>query len=223
MSEQRSEEWFADRAGKITGSMMHAVMAFTANEGVWKSGPRKGQQKVATPLKARTDYKFQLAAERLTHKPKKGPSGKALEHGRNMEPEAIAAYERRTGQIVEEAGFILHPDFDFIGASPDFLVGDDGGGECKCPQDQDVHLATLQNGLPSEHIEQIQGGLWVTGRKWWDFVSYHEDFPEHRRLYVQRVHRDDVYIAKLEAACLSLEAEVRVIVREMLEPLKEAA
>lgn len=213
--EQRTEEWFDARAGRITASRMCDVMAFTAGEGVWKSGPRKGQPKVATPLKARTDYIHQLAAERLTNKPRKQVKAWALEWGKQMEPAAVAAYQAETGYIVTPSGFVTHPAYDFIGASPDFTVGDDGGGECKCPESSEVHLATLLNGLPSEHIEQIQGGLWVTHRKWWDFISFHPDFAADLRLYIQRVERDEDYIAKLAAACLSLEEEVQAIVSRL--------
>lgn len=212
MDAQRTAGWFGDRAGRITASRMCDVMAFTASEGFWKSGPRKGQQKVAAPLKARKDYIRQLAAERITGNPKNQVRAAALDWGKQWEPIARAEYENTTGVLVVETGFQVHPKYNFIGASPDFLVGDLGGGEMKCPFDQEVHLETLEEGLPKEHIEQIQGGLWVCGRQWWDFVSFHPFFPAHRRLYVQRIKRDDEYIGKLEAACLSLEEEVQEIV-----------
>ncbi|MBU6232555.1 exonuclease, partial [Patescibacteria group bacterium] len=101
------------------------------------------------------------------------------------------------------------------GASPDFLVDDSGGGEIKSPESSEVHLATLLHGLPPEHIEQIQGGLWVTGRQWWDFVSFHPKFPPEHRLYIQRVPRNDEYIVNLEAACLQLEADVQAILSQL--------
>ncbi|MFQ6309878.1 lambda exonuclease family protein [Lysobacter capsici] len=219
--EQRSEAWFDARTGRITASRMSDVMAFTVGEGVWKSGPRKGQAKVSVPLKARTDYIHQLAAERITGKPRKQVKAWALQWGQDVEPAAQAAYEAETGVIVERCGFVIHPAYDFIGASPDFQVGEAGGGEIKCPESSEVHLTTLADGLPSEHVEQIQGGLWVTGRQWWDFVSFHPDFPPHLRLYIQRVERDEPYIAKLADACISLDAEVRAIVDQLNH--KEAA
>jgi len=222
MIEQRSEDWFAERAGRITASRMSDVMAFTAGEGQWKSGPRKGQNKVATPLKARTDYALQLAAERLTGKPRKQVKAYALQWGQDIEPLAQVAYEAATGVIVDRAEFVIHPVHNFIGASPDFLVDADGGGEIKSPESSEVHLDTLIHGLPKDHIEQIQGGLWVTGRDWWDFVSFHPDFPPARRLYIQRVKRDEDYISKLEAACLSLEDEVQAIVSSVLN-MEQAA
>lgn len=214
MIEQRSDEWFAERAGKITASRMHDVMV-ERERGEFKSGPRKGQQK-PQPL-ALVNYAHQLAAERLTMKPRKQVKAAALQWGRDVEPAAVAAYQAETGVIVEQCGFIQHPAYDFIGASPDFLVGDDGGGEIKSPESSEVHLETLLNGLPPEHIEQIQGGLWVTGRNWWDFVSYHPDFPEELRLYIQRVERDEEYIGKLEQACLLMETDVQEIIKAINE------
>ena len=212
MIDQRSEAWFAERAGKITGSMMHVVM-MERDRAPFKSGPRKGQPK--PPPKALTDYAHQLAAERLTGRPRKQIKAAALQWGQDVEPAAVAAYQAETGVIVTLCGFVQHPVYDFIGASPDFLVDDDGGGEIKSPESSEVHLETLLVGLPPEHVEQVQGGLWVTGRTWWDFVSYHPDFPPGLRLYVQRVPRDDAYIARLEAACLEMEADVQSILSQI--------
>ncbi|WP_442256115.1 lambda exonuclease family protein [Stenotrophomonas maltophilia group sp. RY12688] len=212
MIDQRSDEWFAARAGRITASRMNDVMV-ERERGEFKSGPRKGQQKPQP--KALTDYAHQLAAERLTLRPRKQVKAAALAWGQTVEPAAVAAYQAETGVIVTPAEFILHPKYDFIGASPDFLVGDDGGGEIKSPESSEVHLETLLTGLPPEHIEQIQGGLWVTGRQWWDFVSFHPDFPESHRIYIQRVPRDDEYIERLESACLQMEADVQAILAQL--------
>lgn len=212
MIDQRSEEWFAERAGKITASRMSDVMLERDRE-PFKSGPRKGQPK--PPPKALTDYAYQLAAERLTGRPRKQIKAAALQWGQDIEPAAVAAYQAETGEIVTLCGFVQHPVHAFIGASPDFLVSDDGGGEIKSPESSEVHLETLLCGLPPEHIEQIQGGLWVTGRQWWDFVSYHPDFPADLRIYIQRVPRDDEYIARLESACLQMEADVQEILSNL--------
>lgn len=212
MIEQRSDEWFAERVGKITASRMHDVMV-ERERGEFKSGPRKGQAKPQP--KALQDYGHQLAAERLTGRPRKQVKAAALQWGQEVEPAALAAYQAETGEIVQPSGFVQHPVHCFVGASPDFLVGSDGGGEIKSPESSEVHLETLLNGLPAEHIEQIQAGLWVTGRQWWDFVSYHPDFPEALRTYIQRVERDDEFIARMESACLQLEADVQAILSKL--------
>lgn len=224
---QGTPGWHQDRAGRITASGFCLVNAFTKAEPgtVYKSGPRKGQPKGGEPLKARTDYIRRLVAERLTGKSREPIQARALDWGHDIEPLARAMYQARTGVIVQLVGFIVHPQYDFIGASPDFLVGNDGGGEIKSPINTEVHLQTLEEGLPPEHIDQIQGGLWVTGRKWWDFVSYHDDFPDHLRLYVQRVERDEAFIAKLEENCLSAEQEIRERLAKLAgeQPQKAAA
>lgn len=212
MIDQRSEAWFAERAGKITASRMSDVMLERDRE-PFKSGPRKGQQK--PPPKALTDYAYQLAAERLTGRPRKQVKAAALQWGQDVEPAAVAAYQAETGELVTLCGFMQHPVYSFVGASPDFQVGEDGGGEVKSPESSEVHLETLLCGLPSEHIAQIQGGLWVSGRQWWDFVSYHPDFPPEYRLYIERVNRDSLYIAQLESACLQMEADVQEILSKL--------
>ena len=212
--EQRSEEWFAARRGIITASRMSDVMAFSES-GFIKSGPNKGKAKDVRPLKARTDYAKELAAERITGTTRASVRARALEWGREREPEARALYEAVLGVLVEECGFITHKRYPYIGASPDFLVLREGGGEIKCPESIDVHMSTIIDGLPTEHIEQIQGGLFVTGRQWWDFVSYHPDFPEPLRLYIQRVTRDDEYISRLFVACQTLEEEVTQIMADV--------
>lgn len=218
MSDQRTDAWFTERAGRITASQMHTV-ALPRERGVFKTGPRAGQQKPQP--KALEDYAHQLAAERLTGKPRRQIKAAALQWGQDVEPAAVSAYQAETGVIVTLCGFVRHPQYDFIGASPDFLVDDDGGGEIKSPESSEVHLETLLKGLPREHVEQIQGGLWVTGRQWWDFVSFHPDFPPAHRLYIERVSRDEAFIAGLESACLALEADVQAILQQLQQ--KEAA
>jgi predicted phage-related endonuclease len=206
---QRTEQWHADRAGKITASMMGPVMDL-AKPGNFKTGPRKGQP--YPEPESRREYIRQLAAERITGRLKPNVKAAALEWGKDVEPVARAAYEARTGLLVTQVGFMLHPDLPYIGASPDFLVLKIGGGEVKCPESIIVHLQTLEEGLPPEHIEQIQCGLCVTGRQWWDFVSFHPHYPAPHDLFVQRIERDEKFIAAMLEACASLEAEVCRIV-----------
>lgn len=211
--EQGSAGWHSERFGRITASQMNCVMAGDGAE-PYKTGLRKGLPR-DLPME-HTNYVRRLAAERITGKSRDPIKAKALDWGHDVEPIARAYYEARTGVLVELCGFILHPDYPFIGASPDFLIGKKGGGEIKCPESTEVHLATLEDGLPEEHINQIQGGLFVTGRDLWDFVSFHPAFPAPLNLYVQRVTRDDIYIKKLEAACIRVENSVTdIVMRQM--------
>ncbi|GLQ96430.1 lambda exonuclease family protein [Dyella mobilis] len=217
--EQNTQEWRDARAGKITASRMCDVMAFTAGDGVYKSGPRKGQQKEARSLKARTDYIGDIVAEILTGEPREQIRAKTLDWGHDVEAAARAAYEAETGIIVVCTGFVTHPIIPYVGCSPDGLIADCGQTQIKCPQNPANHIETLRNGMPEEHIPQVQGELYVTGRDWSDFVSYDPRMPEHLRLYHQRIDRDEEYIAKLADACNSLWVEVM----EALKFLNERA
>jgi hypothetical protein len=129
-----------------------------------------------------------------------------MERGNEQEPYARMAYEAMTGNIVTETGFIKH-DTLMAGCSPDGLIDDEGGVEIKSVLPT-VQIETMdRGGYPYEHAAQIQGGLWITGRKWWDFVSYSPDLPECLRVYVYRVERDDVYIANLQQEVIKFLAE----------------
>lgn len=197
MAEQRSDAWYAARAGKLTASEFGAVMAFLRD---------------GSPSKQRTTYMRQVVFERLAGAAKHGVSSKSMAWGTDVESFARQAYEIETGLIVTAAEFIAHPRYGFIGCSPDGLVGADGGLEMKCPHDEGVHIETLLDGMSAEHRPQVQGAMFVTGRAWWDFVSYDPRQREGLRLFVQRVPRDDRYIADLAGHLLQFDAEVRAMV-----------
>lgn len=211
--EQGTAAWHEARAGCITASRMRDLLWTPGLH--FKSGKRKGQPK--PPPESRSTYIRQIVTEIITGQASEQVSAKTLEYGKEMEPYAIAAYEAKTGRLVEQCGFIKHAQHSFIGASPDLFVGNDGGGEVKCPMSEPVHTATLLYGLPPDHIEQIQGGLWVTEREWWDFVSFNPKFPPGLDLYVERVYRDDKKIAQLKSACMSAWEEVSIIVSRLRE------
>lgn len=196
---QGSADWLADRAGHATASCFADIMARTKPD---KAGNTK-------PLKCREDYLYKLAIERIYGEPMEGPSGRALEWGTEAEPLARGAFEAETGLIVLQTGFIKHPSLPWIGASLDGLIGADGTYESKCPKDSRVHMQTWEHGMPDEHMAQVQGGMWVTGRKQCYFVSYDPRAPEALQLYVQVVPRDDAFIAKMQAEILRFLAEVR--------------
>lgn len=82
----------------------------------------------------------------------------------------------------------------------------------KCPHDEQVHIKTILTGMPEEHIGQVQGNMLVTGRQWWDFVSYDPRQRENLRLYVQRIERDEAFIQKLLIGLLQFNAEVEAMV-----------
>ncbi len=104
-----------------------------------------------------------------------------------------------------------------MGGSPDGLIGDDGGWESKSPWNSANHLTTWLQGMPEEHIPQVQGLMWITGREWWDFQSFDPRLPDPLKVYIQRVPRDEKYIAALEAEVKAFEAEVSATVAAVIE------
>lgn len=194
---QGTPEWHAARAGHATSSEFAAVLA-------------KAKEKGGVS-KTRAAYMRRILAERITGKAVDTWSNDHMRRGIAQEPLARAAYEVERGVVVREAGFIRHGAFRWCGCSPDGLVGEDGGIEAKCVI-PDVQLETVMDGkYPSEHTAQVQGCMWVTGRQWWDFVSFSPDMPEHLRLHIYRVARDEVYIKVLanEVRAFLAEAEMQ--------------
>ena len=117
----------------------------------------------------------------------------AMVNGQATEPEARRWYSMETGLAVQQVGFCLH-DSGLFGCSPDGLVGDAGGLELKCPERRTQALYLLAGKLPHEYKCQVHGALVVSGRPWWDFLSYHPDFPQQLLVRVER----DAFTDKLE-------------------------
>lgn len=192
MIAQGSTEWFAQRAGKVTASRVADVIAKTKTG--WGA--------------SRANYAAQLVAERLTGNVEPTFSNAAMQWGTEKEPEAREAYEYRTGVFVDQVGMIDHPKIAMTGASPDGLVGDDGLVEIKCPNTA-THIETLLSGkVPAKYVTQMAWQMACTGRAWCDFVSFDPRMPEHMRLFVQRVDRDDALIATLETEVSAFLTEV---------------
>jgi len=199
---QRSEDWYAARLGKATASRFKDAIATKKQTEKQKKDNLPGD-----PMQAQLDYLTELVVERLTQAPIQRYTTAAMTWGTEQEPAARAAYERVTGRIVEETGFVCH-DTLMAGCSPDGLVDWDGLIEIKCPWNTANHIETLLNGMPADHIPQVQGQMWITGREWCDFVSYDPRMPEALQLHVQRIQRDEAFIADLERRVTSFLAEV---------------
>lgn len=196
---QRDPEWFAARCGRVTASRFGDVLATI------KSGEAA----------SRRNYKAQIVCERLTGVPQETYQNEAMRFGTEWEPFARIAYEAKTGNIVQEVAFITHKT-ELVGASPDGFVGEHGGLEIKVPNTA-THIDTLLKGMEPEHIAQVQGNMWLSSRRWWDFVSYDPRMPEAYQLYIHRVERDDKYIAMLAEAVGKFISEVNELIRRLEE------
>ena len=191
--EQRTAEWFAARAGKITASRFKDVL---------------GKLKTGAPSEKRNTYMWEVVLERITKSAAEHFAGTAAQWGEDQEQGGIMAYEAATGAMVEKVGFIVHPDHPNVGGSPDGRIGSEGGVEVKCPFNSIYHLQTIVGGMPPEHMPQVQGLMWVTGATWWDFVSADPRLPEPYNLYVERVERDEVFIETLEIEVVAFERDI---------------
>lgn len=196
--EQRTEEWFQARLGKVTASRISDVIAKT------KTG-------VST---SRQNYLIQLVSERLTGKKGDSYVNQAMLDGIEREDAARSLYMLNKDVDVTEVGFFDHPVIKNSGASPDGAVHAEIEGkyagliEIKCPIET-THTNTLMSkSVPSKYIPQMQWQLACTGAKWVDFVSYNPNFPEELQLFVARVDRDNAYIAELEAEVIKFLDEV---------------
>lgn len=189
--EQGSDSWFESRRGIPTASEFSTVLA----------KGRGGGDSVT-----RRKYLLTLAGQILTGEVVQAWSGNEnTERGHAMEDEARRLYAFHRDTDPQLVGFMRRGR---AGASPDGVVGDDGLVEIKSKLPW-LQLEVLeQNRLPPEHVAQVHGQLWVSGRNWCDFVSYCPRLP----LFVIRIYRDDAYIAKLAQAVEEFNGELDQIV-----------
>lgn len=188
---QGSEAWHILRLGKPTASEFGNLVT---PEGKVRSGEMP------------ETYLYEKLAESVTGKPLEEGQSWAMGQGAMLESEAIPFFTLAFDIPVRRMGFITTDDMK-IGASPDGLIGTDGGLEVKCPLPQ-THLKYLLRGtLPPQYVAQIQGSMWVTGRPYWYFMSYNRALPP----LVLKVERDaefqesltlalKAFLAKMDAA-----------------------
>jgi putative phage-type endonuclease len=210
MSEQQTPEWFADRLGKVTASRLADVMAKT------KTGYSA----------TRANYMTQLVLERVTNTRAESYSNAAMQWGNEQEPFARAAYEAHTGQMVEEVGFIQHPDIEDAGASPDGLVGDDGMVEIKCPSSStalECWLIHAQGGNPvdAKYYAQMQWQMRCANRSWCDYVVFDPRMPAKAQLFVFRVQRNAEFLRIAEDEVITFLTEVDIKVAALNQIIGE--
>ena len=181
MEAQRTDGWHDARKGMITASRFGDVLA-----------KGKGTDFGKTAM----SYAYEILAVEITGE-EKGFTNTAMEWGIENEPDARLAYQMKTFDFVQEVGFIKYDDM--VGGSPDGLIGEDGGIEIKCPYNSTNHIAVMiSKETPTEYVPQVQGSMLITGRKWWDFVSYDPRFPKDKRLIIIKNKRDEEYIKILK-------------------------
>ncbi len=190
--EQGTEAWHQLRLGKVTASRVADVIART------KTGYGA----------SRANYMAELIAERLTNTQTERFSNAAMAWGTDQEDNARQLYAFKFDVEVETVGFVPHPKITMSGASPDGHVAADGSVEIKAPNTA-THIDTLISGeIPGKYQTQMLWQMACSGRAWCDFVSFDPRLPAHMRLFVKRLHRDDIRIADMEKEVSTFLAEL---------------
>lgn len=195
--EQGSETWFQLRSGVCTASR------FSEARSKLSRASKNGS--AGDPSGDALTYAWSVAIERINGKSIDLQfATPAMRRGTELEPHARLAYELQTGLLASESGIAI-TDCGKFAYSTDGLCGDDGLIEIKCPAAPQKIGAIWSNPeeADAEYIDQIQGGMWVTGRQWCDLVVYCPWLESvGKDLFIKRIHRDDEYIGSLEADLL---------------------
>jgi putative phage-type endonuclease len=203
--EQRTDEWFKARLGKVTASKISDVLAKI----------RSGEAAV------RRNYKMQLATERLTGQKTDSYINQAMQDGIDREDTAREIFEIVRDIKVEQVGFIDHPTIKMSGASPDGLLPDNGVLEIKCPVETTHTTNLLERKLPTRYTSQVQWQMACTGAEYANFVSYNPNFEPKLQLIYVEVERDKEYIEMLEEEVSTFLTEVDDIINILRELNKE--
>lgn len=193
--EQGSQEWLQSRLGKITASRAKDLMATV------RYGEAAGYR----------NYKTELAIERITGKRVERYVTKQMEYGTETECVAATMYQLQTGNIATVCG-AFEIDGSNVLASPDRLVGDDGLVEIKLRELANHVESMLSDKVPDEYYKQIQFQLWVTNRKWCDYVSYGDEMPENAQLFIKRIERDEEVINEIIERVEQIEDDITKLI-----------
>jgi hypothetical protein len=210
---QGTPEWFDCRKGIPTASEFKRLMV------------TKGKGPGGVSL-TRVEYLEKLAAEIITGKPAgQTYTNDDMERGKEQEPAARAEYGFRHNIEPAQVGFVRNAAYR-CGASPDCLIGDDGGAEIKSVLPHIQIKRKREGAMPPEHVAQVQGSLMVCERDWWDFVSYCPDLGcIHLELFEIRVYRDDKYMSQLAEQVARFNEELDALVEKLRrgDPVEIAA
>ena len=192
--EQGSEAWHEIRLGRFTGTRLKNLM----------SGKSTASYK---------DAIIDVVTEILTGEKDDGYVSADMERGIEMESEAADYYELITDLDTYEVGFCTFEDdnvlAEYSGISPDRLIGDDGMLEIKCPKAKTLFSYIQANKLPAIYRWQVQGQLYITGRKWCDFMAY---YPNLKPFIVRVLPDKDMH--------LKIEEELKIAIQSVKENIK---
>ena len=190
---QRSDEWFAAKRSRISASDARYCLSRKGTK-----GRRLYVEKIADDLEGLPDFDDHDVKPWFVN-------------GVYYESWARGWYSFQKDVDVIETGFVVHDDYDWIGCSPDGLVGEGGLVEIKYRSFLHTFEQHAQTGKLASVNPQLQTQMFVCNRQWCDYVNYwRSDDHELERGHIQRVHRDQAYIDNtLLPAFLTLWQDVR--------------
>lgn len=202
---QKSPEWYAIRAGLLTGSCVDAVIARRKNG--------SGELAVRATLRKR------LVVERITGRPVDDITHlpQHMQRGETFESAAFMAYEVQTGVPVRQVGFVSHLTLK-TGCSPDGYIGNWLGlVEFKCPKSI-THLdyLTTPETLRAEYFAQALHAIWLTGAEFCDLCSFDDRFPSGMELVRVRIKREDLDLDAYSLAVSLFLSEVDAEVEKVM-------
>ena len=191
---QQSDTWLRNRTGRITASRMVDVCSYLQK--------RSGDKPVGASSGKRDTYRRELISERLTGRTADHYNNPWMQRGNDLENDARGYYEDALRVMCQPVNFVVHPLYNFTGASPDSLVGNDGMVEIKClaPWNH-IEVIELRDENPNDYIEpqrfaQVGWQLACGGkeRRWSDLVHYCPDIQgcEPLRFVYERIGRDEL-------------------------------
>lgn len=192
---QGSDEWLQQRCGLLTASEMKLILTPTL--------------KLANNDKTRA-HVFEIAAQRITGYVEPHYFNDDMLRGHDDEIEARIQYEKHFAPVTE-VGFVTNDKLGFIiGCSPDGLVGENGGLECKSRRQKFQIQTIAAREVPDDFIIQVQSEIFITEREWFDFISYSGGLP----MAVIRVEPDPEIQAAIEAAAIDFEQRVNDVIAD---------
>lgn len=198
--EQRTDAWLLARIGRITGSRVGAILG-------------------DNPYQSRDDVLRDMVREHFGAE-REFQGNEATEYGTKHEPDARSAYESETGNLVEEVGLIVHPVFDWLAASPDGLIDDDGSVEFKAP------YRSKKTDPPAYYWHQMQLVMHCAAREWCDYFVWWKDATHCERIYAdihwlnRNISTFEAFMADYEQAIESEDAAERFL-KPLIEERKD--
>lgn len=190
--EQGSLEWIALRCGKFTASTFSDLFMGKTTKGY-------------------NEAINKIVFERLTGEVPESYKNEYMERGTELEPIARQTYELETFNKVKQVGFIELDEW--VGCSPDGLVGIDGHLEIKVPKWNTLINYILDDIIPKDYMIQMQGQLYISGRQWCDFYVWHPKFKSMLR----RVPRDEKMIVDIQNKIKEAIEEAKIRIGKMIE------